>query len=87
MQHRRIQQQRPQMRQEGPLQPPRRAAPDPGRNPVDTSIPPSASSRSRDRPTGRWCAQVNNAARAVVSGPIRTGEPGAAAVAARRSPA
>jgi hypothetical protein len=38
----------------------------------------TASNSARARPTGRKCPQVSNAARAIVSGPIRTGDPGAA---------
>jgi hypothetical protein len=48
-------------------------------------MPASASSSCRARPTGRKCPQVNNAARAKVSGPIRTGEPCPATTSRRTS--
>ena len=49
---------------------------------METSIAVSFSSKSRARPAGKKWAQVSNAARATVSGPIRTGDPAAATISA-----
>jgi len=87
VQHWRIQQQRAQMWQEGPLQPPRRAAPDPGQEPGG-HIDPAQRLQQVPRPAHRQVVRAGQQRRpARVCGPIRTGEPGAATVAARRSPA